>query len=72
LKSDEADKYFSVPAIEFGSGRDEAKKQTGVHFVVEHGEMAPFRGEEDSITHRVRMVEPGDRIRRAAKARYGS
>ncbi len=48
-KSDKADKNFVVPAIEFGSAWDKRKKQIGVHFIVQHGQMLPFCGEKNSV-----------------------
>src|SRR5258708_29702024 len=62
-KSDEAGKDFSLPAIEFGSGRNERKKYPGVHFIVQHGQVLPFRREENSVNlHIVRIVGPGGPI----------
>src|SRR4029077_6871172 len=48
-KSNEAGKDFPLPAIEFGSGRNERKKHTGVHLIVQHSQVLPFCCEEDSV-----------------------
>src|SRR5260221_14668505 len=42
-KSDEAGKNFSLPAIEFGSGRNERKKEAGAHFFGQEGQGLPLR-----------------------------
>src|SRR5258708_23708070 len=42
-KSDEARKDFSLTAIDFGSCRSERNKYAGVHFIVQHGQVLPFR-----------------------------
>src|SRR5260370_24956512 len=42
-KSDEAGKDFSFPAIKFGAGRNEPKKQASVHLIVQHCQGLPIR-----------------------------
>src|SRR3979490_2744396 len=56
-KSDEAGEDVSLPAIKFGSDGNERKKHTGIHFIVQHGQVLPFCSEENSVgAHIVRIV----------------
>jgi hypothetical protein len=62
-KSDKTDKNFAVPAIEFSSGGDEWEKQALINFIVQHGQMPPFRSEKNCVgTRALRIAGPGGQI----------
>jgi hypothetical protein len=52
-KTDETDEDLAVPAIKFGSCRNEREKQARLNFIVQHRQMLPLGAKENSFRSHV-------------------